>query len=169
MATTAEKKFLTKILPNMVGGVPGCIRFVLGNGVEVQASLADFKQEILDGLVLHGLSQKVGDSASGFSKARDFHGAFGAMQSVVDGLLAGNWSTRSGGGTSDLVQAIAELQGASLEDAQAAVDKMDEPTLAAVRKHPAIKSKVADIVAAREAERAANSQESLGELLKGIM
>lgn len=166
MSKNVNVKFLTKILPGMVGGAPGKVAFVLGNGVRVELELAKLNADMKEQLILHGISQKVGDSASGFSKARDFHGAFGAMQGVVDTLYAGAWSSRSGGGTSDLVQALAELQGLEEADVQAAVDAMDEEQLAEVRKHPAVKAKVAELVQERAkaaAERA--DVEDVGSML----
>lgn len=160
-------KFLFKLTPEMVGGKPRTVRFVLGNGVEVQACLDAYTPEIVERLAIHGLSQKVGDSASGFSKDRDFHGAFGAMQGVEDNLRAGVWVSKGGSGTSDLVAVLADLQGASLEDAQAAVDRMTEDQLAAVRKHPAVRKGIADLQAARAAELE-KAAKPLGDLMKSI-
>ena len=160
-------KFLSKLTPEMVGGKSRMVRFVLGNGVEVQACLDNYSSEIVERLAIHGLSQKVGDSASGFSKDRDFHGAFGAMQGVEDNLRAGVWASKGGSGTSDLVAVLADLQGASLEDAQAAVDKMTEDQLATVRKHPAVRKGIVDLQAARAAELA-RAAEPLEDLLASI-
>lgn len=154
-----QKKFLTKILPSDVGGLEDVVRFVLGNGLEVQCCLDDLHDSIKGQLMLHGLSQKVGDSASGFSKARDFSGAFGAMQGVVDNLLAGVWSSRSNGGAADLVAAIAELRSISVEDAQAAFDKMTEEQVKAVASHPKVKEVVKRIQAERAREAAEGAEE----------
>ena len=166
---TEQKRFLAKLTPEDVGGKPRSMRFVLGNGVEVVGCLDDYSAEMIERLALHGLSQKIGDSAASFSKDRDFHGAFSAMQQTEDNLRNGLWSSRAGGGTSDLVQVLAEMQGCELEAAQAAVDKMNEEQLAAVKKHPAVKKTIADLVAKRAAEAAkASGVEDLGEMLKGI-
>ena len=168
MAKTVEtKKFLSKVMPEDVGGKSRSVRYVLGNGVEVQACLDDYSEETVLRLTLHGLSQKVGDAASGFSKERDFHGAFGSMQNVEDNLRRGIWASRAGGGTSDLVQVLAELQGCELEAAQAAVDKMDEDVLKTVKSNPTIKKALADLVAKRAAE-AAKGAESIGDLMAKI-
>lgn len=166
---TEQKKFLSKLLPDDVGGQPRQVICVLGNGVKVVGDLAAYSPEMLERLALHGLSQKIGDAAASFSKDRDFHGAFGAMQQVEDNLRNGLWSSRAGGGTSDLVSVLAEMQGCELEAAQAAVDKMNDEQLAAVKKHPAVKKAIADLVAKRAAEAAkASGVEDLGEMLKGI-
>ena len=152
------QKFLSKVAPGAVGGLEDAMVFVLGNGLKVQAKMADFPASIISELAWHGLSQKVGDAAAGFSKAGDYSGAFGAMQQVVDNLVAGQWSTRGqGGGISDLVQAICELRGVELDAAQAAVEAMDEEQLKRVTSHPQVKAKVADIKAARLAKAAENA------------
>lgn len=164
-----QKKFLSKLTPEDVGGIARSVKFVLGNGVQVIGCLTDYTDEMIERLSLHGLSQKIGDAAASFSKDRDFHGAFSAMQTVEDNLRNGLWSARTGGGTSDLVQVLAEMQGCELEAAQAAVDKMNDEQLAAVKKHPAVKKAIADLVAKRAAEAAkASGVEDLGEMLKGI-
>lgn len=162
-----QQKFLSKILPSDVGGQPGAVQFVLGNGLKVVVALAELGEEMQVQLMLHGLSQKVGDSAAGFSKAKDFSGAFGAMQAVADNLLNGVWTNRSGSGAGDLVQAIADLQGVSVETAQAAVDRMDEEQQTAFLKHPAIKAKMAEIKAERAKANAAGA-EGLGDLMKDL-
>lgn len=159
------QKFLSKVMPSDVTGEVGVVKFVLGNGLKVEADISQLPESMVTQLALHGLSQKVGDSAAGFSKSGDYSGAFGAMQQVVDNLYAGQWSTRGqGGGISDLVQAIAELRNVELDQAQAAVDGMDEEQLKRVTSHPAIKAKVADIKAMRLA-RAAENAPDLDDLL----
>ncbi len=152
------QKFLSKITPSDVAGKANVVQFILGNGLRVEAGLTQCPADMVTQLALHGLSQKVGDAAAGFSKAGDYSGAFGAMQQVVDNLYAGQWSTRGqGGGISDLVQAICELRGVELEAAQAAIDAMDEEQLKRVSTHPQVKAKVADIKAARLAKAAENA------------
>lgn len=167
MSEKTNTKFQLKITPEMVGGKPRTVRLVFGNGVEVQGCLDNYTQEIIERLAIHGLSQKLGDSTSSFSKDRDFHGAFTSAQAVEDNLRAGVWAGKGGNGISDLVAALAELQGASIEDAQAAVDKMDEEQLATIKKHPAVKKAIADLQAARAAELA-KAAEPLGDLLKSV-
>ena len=166
---TVEKKFLAKLTPEDVGGQARSVVFVLGNGVKVVACLDDYTPEMRERLAIHGLSQKVGDAASGFSKDRDFHSAFGAMQSVADGLAANSWSNRSGGGTSDLVQVLAELSEVSLERAQEVVDQMNEEQLKAVRAHKKIKAALAELAAKRANEAAKTADAaSLEDALKAI-
>ena len=161
------KKFLSKITPDKPGGQARKITFVLGNGLKVEAGLEGLSPEIVEQLAMHGLSQKIGDAAAGFSKARDFSGAFSAMQSVADNLVARVWASRGTGGTSDLVAALCELQGLELEQVQEAVDKMTEEQLAEVSRHPAVKEAIARIKAERLAQQAKGA-EDLGDLLKAV-
>lgn len=153
-------KFLSKIASDSVGGIDGALRFVLGNGLEVQARLDDMSEDMKTALAWHGLSQKVGDAAAGFSKAGDYSGAFSVMQQVVDNLLVGVWATRgSGGGLSDLVSALCTLRGLDVAVAQSAVDAMDEDELKRVSTHPQIKAAIAKLKADRLAKAAENATE----------
>lgn len=172
MAKTAEKKFLTKITPDMAGGKSRQVIFALGNGVKVVGDLDKIPADMVERLAIHGLSQKVGDTTSNLSKGRDFHAAFGAMQETVDNLEKGLWSVRGGSSTSDLVAAMAELQGLDTETVQAAVDAATEEQIAELRKHPEIKAKILSMQAERQkALAAANAGDmpSIGDMLKGIM
>ena len=172
MAKTAEKKFLTKITPDMAGGLARQVAFVLGNGVKVIGDLSRMPEDVVERLAIHGLSQKVGDSTSNLSKARDFHAAFGAMQDVVDNLEKGLWSVRGGSSTSDLVAALAELQGTDTETVQAAIDAATEEQVAELRKHPQIKAKILEMQAERQrtlAKAGSDDLPDIGEMLKGIM
>ena len=171
MAKT-EKKFLTKVTPDMAGGVADQVAFILGSGVKVIGDLNKFPEEIRHRLALHGLSQKVGDSVSSLSKTRDFHAAFGCMQEVVDNLEKGLWSARGGSSTSDLVAALAILSNEDTETVQAAIDAASEEQVAEFRKNPAIKAKILEMQAERQRQLAkANAEDmpSIGDMLKGIM
>ena len=85
MAKT-ESKFLSKILPEDVGGKARTVQFHLGNGAKLSLNLDELKPETVEQLALHGLSQKGGDAGAGMSKDRDFAGAYGAIQTVLDNL-----------------------------------------------------------------------------------
>ena len=145
MANEAKVKFLQK----KVDEAGRRVKCVLGNGVCVEVGLDELKPEIVTRLAMHGLSQKLGDSAASFSKEENFHGAFGAMQGTADNLLQGIWAAKGGSGTSDLAQAIAELQDVEIEEAEAAIARMDEDTLKIFKSHPEIKLKIAEIQKAR--------------------
>ena len=171
MAKT-EKKFLTKVTPDMAGGKPRQVSFILGNGEKVVGDLDKFPADIVERLAIHGLSQKVGDSTSNLSKTRDFHAAFGAMQEIVDNLEKGLWSVRGGNSTSDLVAALADLQGSDTETVQAAIDAASEEQVAELRKHPQIRAKILELQAERQkalAKANAGDMPSVGDMLKDIL
>jgi hypothetical protein len=160
----AAKKFLAKRTDEQEKKVT-CN---LGNGLTVELGLRELSQEMIERLALHGIAQKLGDATSSFSKTEDYHAAFGAMQTVADNLIAGVWASRGGAGVADLVTALAELQDLDVDDAQAAVDAMDEEQMKAVRSHPQVKLKIAEIQK-RRLEAAAKTAPSLGELMAGLV
>lgn len=160
-------KFLSKILPEDVGGKAKTVVFALGNGLKTELSLDDIPAEMVERLALHGLSQKGGDSTSSMSKDRDFSGAYAAIQQVLDNLRNGVWSNRAGSSTSDLVIAIARILKVEEEEAQKKVDQATEEQLTAIRKNPQIKEAVAKIQAER-AKEAAKAAPKLDVLLKGL-
>lgn len=167
MAQEQVKKFLGKITPEDHGGKPRSVIFTLGNGQSIVGELDKLDAATVERLAVHGLSQKIGDAASSFSKDRDFLGAFASMSGVWETLLAGGWNQKGGGGTSDLVAAVAKLKGVSLEEAQAAIDKATEEQVAQLKKHPAIKAEIAEIQKKR-AKEAAKTAGSLEDLTKAI-
>ena len=65
-------------------------------GHDVEFDLTKLNAETIAQLVLHGLTQKVGDAAAG--KAGDE--ALAAMQKVMDQLHEGSWTMRRSGGGS---------------------------------------------------------------------
>jgi hypothetical protein len=135
---------------------------LLGNGLKVVACLDDIPEALHNMLTLHGLKQKIGDASASFSKTSDFSGAFNAMQTVVDNLMAGLWNAKGGNGTGDLVQAIANLKKISVEEAQGIVDDLDDEQMKTVLGKPAIKAEILRIKAERAAKVADASDDDLG-------
>lgn len=162
------QKFLTKVTPWDNGGEAGKVQFILGNGLKVVADLAEMPEGVVQQLAIHGLSQKVGDSAAGYSKGLEYSNAFGAMQGVVDNLTQGIWASRTGAGTSDFVQALCNIKGMELADAQELVDRMSEEQMAQVKKHPQIKLEMARIKEARLAAAVSEDKGGLDKMLEDI-
>jgi hypothetical protein len=155
---------MAKFLAKAVDVVSQSVSFNLGNGLKIVAELESMSQPMITQLALHGLSQKIGDAAAGFSKAEDFRGAFGAMQAVLDGLVQDVWTTR-GSGNSDLIEALVELGMASdAEDGAAMVGALDEATMKAVQAHPEVKAVVRRLQAERAAEAAKAAIDSAPDL-----
>lgn len=139
------------------------LTFVLGNGLKVVADADQMGDDIRAQAMMHGFNQKIRDSAAGFSKDGDFAGAFRAMQTVVDNLTNGLWNAKGGTGTGDLVQAVANLKKISIEEAQTAVDALDDEQLKVVQSKPAIKAEILRIKSERAAKLAeASDEDDLG-------
>lgn len=164
---TENTKFLSKIIPSDVGGKPNTVIFAFGNGLRTELALESIPAETITQLALHGLSQKAGDSASGMSKDRDFTGAYAAVQTVLDNLRNGVWSSRAGSSTSDLVTVIARIMKIGEEDAQKKVDAATEEQLLAIKKNPQVREAIAKIQADRAKENA-KSAPKLDDLMKTI-
>lgn len=160
-------KFLSKIIPSDVGGKPNTVIFAFGNGLRTELGLESLPAETVTQLALHGLSQKAGDAASGMSKDRDFSGAYAAVQSVLDNLRNGVWSSRAGSSTSDLVTVIARIMKLEESEAQAKVDQATEEQLLAIKKNPQVKEAIAKLQAER-AKANAKSAPKLDDLMKSI-
>lgn len=69
----------------------------------VTVTLGDLSPEIVARLAVHGLHQKIADAASGAETEAE---ALASMQKAVDGLLAGEWTQRTGGGGVDEVTTV---------------------------------------------------------------
>lgn len=139
------------------------LTFVLGNGLRVEVAAGQLSADIKQKAMLHGLNQKVRDSAAGFSKDGDFSGAFRAMQQVVDNLIGGLWNAKGGSGTGDLVQAVANLKGIEVGVAEEIVGGLDDEQLKALLAKPKIKAEVARIKAERAQKVAeASDEDDLG-------
>lgn len=149
MANTA--KFLQVVADGNV------LSFKLGNGLKVVCDTDDLSDDIRQAALLHGVNQKIRDSAAGFSKDGDYTGAYRAMQTTLDNLESGLWNARGGAsGEGDLAQAVANLKGIELEVAAEAVRGLDEEGLKTLRNKPKVKAEILRL----KAERAANVAEA---------
>lgn len=86
--------------------------------------------------MIHGLSQKLGDSYSGadgnITTAKEMFNA------TLEGLEAGDWNRKGGGSSSGgiWIEAIAQATGESIEHVLGKWNEMDEATKKATQKHP---------------------------------
>jgi len=131
------------------------------DGESVQARLADFSDDIVVHLALHGLSQKLGDSYSG---EQDITSARALASAVLDRLKEGNWkAVREGGGggrISDLAQALSAVTGQPLEECVAKISEMEKDQKNGLRKHPKVKAELAKIAAERAEAAAAKAADT---------
>lgn len=149
-------KFLSKQYVMENGGYVG-VEFTLGDGRKLTFMNGDYDEALVERAMCHCTMQKIGDAASGFSKASDFHGAFLAMEAVADGLENGLWARRASTGTADIVAALANLTSKSMSEAQEVVDKLDEDTLKKLKADPNMKAEIARLKAERAAAQVSGS------------
>ena len=75
-----------------------CVVFNFGHG-PVQFRIDELQQEMVDRLILHGLSQKLGDSYANSGSTGD--DPYECAQKVWDNLVDGNWGAERGSGLED--------------------------------------------------------------------
>jgi hypothetical protein len=134
--------------------------FTFGDGTVLSLDVANLSEEIQNELMLHGALQKIGDSYAG--AAGDYGYAKAQAEKVIQNLLDGVWKSAREAGeakpkSGELVQALAEIKGLELEAVAAAVEAMDDERRKAVRSHPVVKAKIAEIRARKANEAAAKA------------
>lgn len=163
----------TTIATREVDVQKGTITFKFSHGEEIVVNPFEFSPEIQRHLLLHGTSQKCGDSysdADGNSQV-----AVGMVKGVLENLQKGAWMVKAQGegkGAGLLAEALARATGKPVTDCAKKVGDMDKEKRAALRKHPQIAPILAKIeaerAAARAAKLAAGSQEG-GDDLAAIL
>ena len=139
----------------------GVVSFSFGDGETIEVNVNELPANIQSTLLLHGMSQKGGDSYAGAKG--NYAEAKSSLRSVIEALQAGNWGTgREGEGgprLGELSAAIARIKGIELDVASAAVEKADEAKRKEWRAHPKIKAVIAQI----RAEKAQAALEAAAE------
>lgn len=159
----------TTIATRAVDVPAGTITFKFGHGEEIVVNANELTPDIQKHLMLHGLSQKLGDSysdADGNSTV-----AVGMLKGVLEGLQKGVWTTRTPGegkGGGLLAEALSRATGKPLADCAKKVGEMDKDKRAALRKHASIAPILAKIEAERAAEKAAKLAANAGEGGEGL-
>lgn len=133
-----------------------------GDGTMLTLDVGNLGEEIQTELMLHGALQKIGDSYAG--AAGDYEYAKAQATKVIQNLLDGVWkSSREAGEskpkTGELVMALAEIKDVDVDTIAAAVEAMTDDKRKAVRAHPAVKAKIAEIRARKANEAAAKAGE----------
>ena len=149
---TKKPKFCEKSAEGTVAS------FKFGNGAVVSIDLSELSEEMQQELMLHGALQKVGDSYA--SAGGDFAFGIAAAEKIIENLRNNAWgSTRAGSGESkkssgELATALASLQGKDVATVVAALEAATDEQRKALRAHPAIKAKIAELRAAKAKEAA---------------
>lgn len=110
---------MAKVATKAISGNYLTISFVGGETLE--CDLSRLTPEIVTRLAMHGLSQKVGDS---YASAESVTEAAESARAQWDGLLGGEWATRSGGGI--LAAALSRATGKELAECVDAVRRLDD-------------------------------------------
>lgn len=161
MADAKRKKFLEVRTMGSTG-----LQFVLANGHAVQIDANLLTKEMQFAAMMHGLNQKIRDSAANCSKTDDYAQALQNMQDVVDSLMNGTWNRAGGGGQpgivqEDLARAIASFKGAAYEKCFEAVRAATPEKRAEWAKNPRIAAFMAEAKAQRLAAAAAAATDEL--------
>lgn len=132
----------------------GTITFIWADETSTKVVLSELPETILQRAVIHGLSQKLGDSYSGSSG--DVRTAQAMFLDTLNALKEGDWNRKGGGFSSGgiWVEALAQAAGEELETALTKWNEMDDATKASIKKHPQVKVAKAEIELARAAAKA---------------
>lgn len=140
----------------------GIAYFSFGNGKTLEFDSNRVTEEMKKQLMLHGASQKIGDS---FAGAKGNYGVgVQAAQDVIDQLYANAWKAGRGEGDSrprlaELAEAIARIKSVAIDRATVAVEKATDEQRKAWR----LNAKVKSVIATIRAEKAAKALEEAGD------
>lgn len=137
------------------------LSFKFGNDTVLTVDLSELSETMQENLMVHGALQKIGDSYA--SAGGDYAFAIAAAEKVIDNLKNDLWgSARTGSGESkkssgELATALSLLQGKDVAEVAAALEAATDEQRKAVRSHPAVKAKIAELRAAKAAEALAKA------------
>jgi hypothetical protein len=141
------------------------VSFKFGNGTEVTLDLSTIPEETQQDLMIHGALQKIGDSYA--SAGGDYAFGVASAEKVIENLQNGLWGTPRVGGSGDskkssgeLATALSLLQGKDVAEVAAALEAATDEQRKALRSHPAVKAKIAELRAAKAAEALAKAGDS---------
>jgi len=134
----------------------GEVEFTFADGTQRTIEVRALSEDIRNQLVLHGLSQKLGDSYSGAESVAD---AVEKFNSTADMLLAGDWTSGRSASGGIWVDALAKAGNVERGEALAKWNSLDDETRKVIKASPAVKAAKAAI----ELERAQAKAEQAGE------
>lgn len=155
MTNKIEKGFLNKDAELVRSPVADAVAFQVAFGDKVLTlELSELSKDILHMAALHGLSQKIGDAASGYAKSGI--DPMSAMGAVIEQLKSGNWNKPSTGGNGAaqsnlLAEALSRAMDKPIADCINAIDGLDDEQKKALRKRPIVAAKIAEIQSERKA------------------
>lgn len=139
----------------------GVVDFTFGNGKTLQIDSNALSEDMRKQCMLHGISQKVGDSFAGV-KGNFAEGVQNA-QDTIEQLMAGIWKAARDDDAkprlAELAEAISRIKTVPLEAATKAVEAGTEDQRKAWRANAKVKATIAQI----RAEKASKALEEAGE------
>lgn len=163
MTTKIEKGFLVNGETVRSPQADATAFIVSYGGKQLTLELSELSREVLHMAALHGLSQKIGDAASGY--ARTGINPLSVMGAVMEQLKAGHWNKPSAGGSGAaqanlLAEALSRAMDKPLADCIKAIDGLDDGQKKDLRKRPVIAAKIAEIQAERKAAQMAELEKA---------
>ena len=137
------------------------VEFTFTGQEPILVKASDFSPEIQTHFMLHGISQKVGDSYSGAKG--DIAGAMASFAACLEQLKAGDWRASRGEGeskprTTELASAVARIKGVEVEVAAEAIAGMEEDARKALRSNERVKATIA-LIRAEKAQAKLDAME----------
>lgn len=165
-----KKDFLSKVTEFDKDGVKGFVAFHLGNDSQIIVDMSTVSPENMYHAAVHGISQRLGDACSAFSKDKEYGKAFEKMKRIMEVLKTPDWNVEREGGEGkrqdyqDLVAALAKLKKTDAEVVQMAVDNASPEKLKAWASNPDVKAEIADIRAKRAKANAKAAKVTLDDI-----
>lgn len=133
------------------------ITFQWADETENVIDCKSFAENIMEHAMVHGFSQKLGDSYS--QAAGDVRKAQMMFLETLEALTAGDWNRKGGGFSSGgiWVEAYAKAAGEDIEKALESWNNLSDEEKADVRKHPQVKLAKAEIEMERAKAKAADA------------
>jgi hypothetical protein len=134
-----------KICKKLVAGT--VITFTFSDGEAHKVDTKTFGDDIREMAMVHGFSQKLGDSYAQVKNIAEAKEKFGL---VLDSLKGGDWNRKGGGATGGIwLEAFAKATQKTLDEVSEAWGKMTDEQKAGVKAHPDVKTAHAELVLAK--------------------
>lgn len=144
------------------GKPTGVIQFTFEDETVQTIDINSLSDEMKFRLMVHGASQKIGDSYAGAkAEPKPVEFAKQAVGDTIKQLVESNWRVTAAGGprVTDLATVYAQVSGESIEAAVELVGSLDEAGVKELRNKPKIKAGLLALAAKRAAEKAAKAAE----------
>lgn len=140
----------------------GTFTVSFGNGTVLTLDIADVPEEIHNDLILHGISQMVGDTYAGAKG--NYEIAIAAATKKIEQIKSGTLTIVRGTGESkprvgELARALSIVKSISEAEALALLEKCNEEQKKTIRNHPSIKLEISRARTAKAEADAAKAPE----------